>query len=389
MAVFVAESLIVSLRACLARPAIARSPFQRVAAAVIVALAMFATAPDARADAAVIRKYELQKQGSGYRLVATTAPRPKAKADEVLVRVRAVSLNRRDIMVLNGTYGAGDVSGRIPLSDGAGEVIAVGERVTRFKPGDRVAGTFFTRWIEGKATPDALSSARGGDVDGMLAEAIVAHEASLVHIPEHLSFEEAATLPCAGLTAWNALFTRGKLQPGDFVLLEGTDGVSMFGLQFAVAADARAIITSSSDSKLTRARALGAHGAINYVSNPDWHLEVRELTGGTGVDHVLEVGGRDTLPKALASLAIGGHVALIGGLSGFDAQVPVGALMGRTAAVSGIYVGSRADFEAMNAFIAEHKLRPVIDRTFAFEDAAAAYEYMDSGSHFGKVVITL
>jgi NADPH:quinone reductase-like Zn-dependent oxidoreductase len=253
-----------------------------------------------------------------------------------------------------------------------------------------VAGTFFNRWIDGKRTGDIAASARGGGaIDGMLSEMIVSDEDALVRIPDHLSFEEAATLPCAGVTAYRALFTDGGLKRGDFVLLEGTGGVSLFGLQLAAAAGARPIITSSSDEKLQRARALGAVGTVNYRTNAEWQREVRSLTGGAGVDHVLEVGGRDTLPKALESLAFEGHVAMIGGLSGFAADVPAGRLMGIGASVTGVYVGSRADFDAMNRFIAEHKIRPVIDRVFAFEEAAAAYELMDNGSYFGKIVIKL
>src|SRR5690606_38953044 len=211
----------------------------------------------------------------------------------------------------------------------------------------------------------------------------------LVRIPDHLSFEEAATLPCAGVTAWVALFKHGNLQAGDYVLLEGTGGVSSFGLQLAAAAGAKPIITSSSDEKLAEARALGAFGTVNYRTNPDWQREVRSLTGDHGVDHVLEVGGQDTLPKALEALAFDGHIALIGGLSGFSADVPVGALMGLGGRVTGIYVGSRADFEALNEFLTEHQVRPVIDRVFDLEQAPQAFEHMDSGSFLGKLVIRL
>jgi NADPH:quinone reductase-like Zn-dependent oxidoreductase len=221
----------------------------------------------------------------------------------------------------------------------------------------------------------------------MLSEVVVAHEDSLVRIPDHLTWEEAATLPCAGVTAYRALFVDGQLKKNQFVLLEGTGGVSLFGLQFAAAAGARPIITSSSDEKLDRARKLGAAGTANYRTNENWQREVRMLSGNVGVSHVLEVGGRDTLPKALEALAFEGHVALIGGLSGFASDVPVGRLMGLGASATGIYVGSRADFEAMNRFIAEHKLRPVVDRVFPFEEAAKAYDFMDNGSYFGKIVI--
>ena len=340
---------------------------------------------------ATIRQYQLERDGKAFRLVMKSAPRPALTGNgQVLVRVRAVSLNQRDLLVLRGQYGlgGGDMTGHVPLSDGAGEVIAVGNGARRFKVGDRVAGTFFMRWNDGPRTGDVANSARGGgNIDGMLSEVIAAPEDSLVRIPDHLTFEEAATLPCAGVTAYRALFVEGRLTKGQFVLLEGTGGVSMFGLQFAAAAGARPIITSSSDEKLERARKLGAFGTANYRTNENWQREVRTLTGNAGVSHVLEVGGRDTLPKALEALAFEGHIALIGGLSGFASNVPVGQLMGIGASATGIYVGSRTDFEAMNKFIAQHKIRPVVDRVFPFEEAAKAYDFMDNGSYFGKIVI--
>jgi len=314
---------------------------------------------------------------------------PALEQGQVMVRVRAVSLNRRDVYMLQGSYPAGDLNGRVPISDGAGEVIGVGPGVSRVKKGDRVVGTFFTRWIDGKVSLDAISSARGGQVDGMLSEKIIAHEDSLVSIPEHLSYEEAATLPCAGVTAWNALFKTVKLNPGEYVLLEGTGGVSILGLQFAVAAGANAIITSSSDAKLKRAKKLGAIATVNYRTKPDWEKDVRAATNGAGVDQVLEVGGKDTLSKAFESLGFGGHIAMIGLLSGFPTELPAGSIMRTGARISGIYVGSRADFEAMNEFISEHKIKPVIDKVFSFKDTQKALEYMENSRHFGKIVITL
>jgi NADPH:quinone reductase-like Zn-dependent oxidoreductase len=344
--------------------------------------------------ASMIRQYQLEREGNALKLSMKTVAQPAiAQNGQVLVRVRAVSLNQRDLLVMRGQYGAGgggDMNGRVPLSDGAGEIIAVGSGVNRFKVGDRVAGTFFTQWAEGKRTPQVAASARGGGgVDGMLSEVIVAHQDSLVRVPDHLTFEEAATLPCAGVTAYRALFVDGQLKPGEFVLLEGTGGVSTFGLQFAAAAGARPIITSSSDEKLQQARKLGAFGTVNYRTNTEWQREVRKLTGNAGVDHVLEVGGRDTLPKALEALGFEGHVAIIGGLSGFASDISVGRLMTSGTSVTGIYVGSRADFEAMNRFITQHKIRPVVDRVFPFEEAAKAYDFMDNGSYMGKIVIKL
>ena len=361
----------------------------RGGALVAAAAALLQAASIAAAD--TVRQYQFEpSDDGGYTLAMKEVERPEAGRGEVLVRVRAVSLNRRDLLMLNAQYGpGGDAAGGIPLSDGAGEVIEVGPGVTRFEVGDRVAGIFFERWIEGDRSAETIGSARGGGPGGMLSEVIASDEQSLVAIPEHLSYEEAATLPCAGVTAWVGLFKYGGLEAGEHVLLEGTGGVSVFGLQFAAAAGARPIITSSSDEKLERAKELGAVGTANYRTNPDWQREVRELTEGAGVKHVLEVGGRDTLPKALEALAYDGHIAVIGGLSGFAPSVPVGALMNLGARVTGIYVGSRADFEAMNAFITEHRLRPVVDRVFEFEDAPEAFDFMENGDYMGKIVVRL
>jgi len=337
-----------------------------------------------------IRQYQFEPASTGYRLVQKTVASPVVGANDVLVRVRAVSLNRRDINILNNDYAEDDgIAGSIPLSDGAGEVIAVGKAVTRYRVGDRVAGIFFEHWIEGPPSARALESARGGGTGGMLSEVIVSHEDSLVAIPEHLSYEEAATLPCAGVTAWVALFERGRMQPGQYVLLEGTGGVSVFGLIFAAAAGGEPIVTSSRDEKLEKAISLGAVGTVNYRTNTDWQQEVRRLTGGTGVSQVLDVGGRDTLGKALEALAYGGHIALIGGLSGYGSDLPTDALMWINASASGIYVGSREHFENMNDFISAHKIRPLIDRVFEFDHASDAFDYMKSGNFVGKIVIRL
>jgi NADPH:quinone reductase-like Zn-dependent oxidoreductase len=375
----------------IARVPSARARAQRPVKTLFVLLCGALLANGARgADAETIRQYQFLAEDGRYRLELKEVAMPVAGPNEVLVRVRATSLNRRDFSMLNGQYGqGGDAAGGIPLSDGAGEVIAVGRDVTRFEVGDRVAGIFFEEWIDGDRSAEALASARGGSPGGMLSEVVVSGEQSLVAIPDHLTFEEAATLPCAGVTAWVGLFKHGDLQAGEYVLLEGTGGVSVFGLLFAAAAGAKPIITSSSDEKLARASELGAFGTVNYRSNPEWQHEVRSLTGGAGVDHVLEVGGRDTLPKALEALAYDGHIALIGGLSGFASDVPVGALMGLGARVTGIYVGSRADFEAMNAFIGEHRIRPVIDRVFELEQASEAFQFMDNEGFVGKIVISL
>lgn len=353
----------------------------------LVTLVLGATSVGAQ-ESATIRQYQFEPTTSGYRIVMKEVPRPVAGDNEVLVRVRATSLNRRDLNMLRSNSGDDfSYAGGIPLSDGAGEVIVVGRDVTRFEVGDRVAGIFFEKWIDGAPSEEALLSDRGGNAGGMLSEVIVTHEDSLVSIPEHLSYEEAATLPCAAVTAWVGLFKRGRIEPGQYVLLEGTGGVSIFGLIFSDALGAKPIITSSRNSKLERAMDIGAIGTVNYRRNPDWHLEAKQISGGHGVDQVLDVGGRDTLPKALETLAYGGHIALVGGLSGYGSNVPTDAIMWINATVSGIYVGSREDFEAMNAFIGEHDIHPLIDRVFEFEEAPAAYDLMESGDFMGKIVI--
>jgi NADPH:quinone reductase-like Zn-dependent oxidoreductase len=337
------------------------------------------------------KQYRLVRDGDGhgYKLELTDATVRSPADHEVLIRVRATSLNRRDVFVMKGQYPVGSRDSIVPLSDGAGEIVAIGHGVTRFRVGDRVAGIFFQNWLSGRPPEKVASGALGGSLDGMLTHYATLSEEGVVHLPKSLSFEEGATLPCVGVTAWNGLFTRGRIQPGDYVLLEGTGGVSTFGLQLALAAGARPIITSSSDAKLERAKALGAFGTVNYKTTPDWEKPVLALTGGVGVHEVLEVGGKDTLPHALASIAPGGAIALIGGLGGFGGNIPALQLLDRNVDVSGIYVGSRENFEALNAFIDEHKVKPVIDKVFDFKDAPAAYELMESDQFLGKIVIRL
>ena len=357
----------------------------------LLGLTGMGAAVDSQAQSSeTIRQYQFSATLDGYDLVLRELPMPIAGPDEVLVRIRAASLNRRDVgMMYDAQRTRGDMSGTIPLSDGAGDVIAVGDSVTRFSVGDRVVGIFSSSWVDGKITPEDRAKVRGGTQYGMLSEVVVTSEESLVPIPEHLSYEEAATLPCAGVTAWNALFKHGQLLADEYVLLEGTGGVSTFGLQFAAAAGARPIVTSSSNQKLERARTLGAIGTVNYRENPDWQVEVRRLANDAGVHHVLEIGGRDTLLKAQEALAMGGHIAIIGALSGGLPELDAGSLIMMRATASGVWVGSREDFEAMNEFIVEHELRPVIDRTFTFEDAPNAFDFMENGDYMGKIVITL
>ncbi len=337
------------------------------------------------------KQYRLVRDGDGhgYKLELTDAAVRMPGDHEVLIRVRATSLNRRDVFVMKGQYPVGSRESIVPLSDGAGEIVALGHGVTRFRLGDRVAGIFFQNWLSGRPPEKVASGALGGSLDGMLTQYATLNEQGVVHLPKSLSFEEGATLPCVGVTAWNGLFTRGRIQPGDYVLLEGTGGVSTFGLQLALAAGARPIITSSSDAKLERAKALGAFGTVNYKTTPDWEKPVLALTAGVGVHEVLEVGGKDTLSHALASIAPGGTIALIGGLGGFGGNIPALQLLDRNVNVSGIYVGSRENFEALNAFIDQHKVKPVIDKVFDFKDAPAAYELMESDQFLGKIVIRL
>jgi NADPH:quinone reductase-like Zn-dependent oxidoreductase len=274
----------------------------------------------------------------------------------------------------------------IPLSDGAGEVLAVGPGVARVKPGDRVAGIFMQQWIEGPPDDAKAASAMGGAIDGMLAEKVCLSAEGLVHFPEHLSFEEAATLPCAAVTAWNALFRSGGLRPGETVLVQGTGGVSTFALQFAKMAGAMVIATSGSEAKLERLRLMAADHTINYKTTPEWDKPVREFTRGKGVDHIVEVGGAGTLPLSMKAVRRGGHVALIGVLAGqgeFDPRL----LFLKAIRLQGIYVGSREMFEEMNRAIMLAGLRPVVDRVFGFEEVPDAMRYMESGAHFGKVCI--
>lgn len=359
--------------------------------AIVGAAFVFAAACSGNAQSSdTVRHYEFVASGESYALQLREAPMPSAGPDEVVVRVHASSLNRRDWYMLHETPGSRgrDLDGTIPLSDGAGEVIAVGSDVTEWEVGDRVAGTFFSDWRGGKFSPEAFASARGGSPWGMLAEVVVTHPVGLVEIPDYMSFEEAAALPCAAVTAWNGLFKAGDLQQDEHVLFEGTGGVSTLGLQLAAAAGARPIVTSSSNEKLAKARELGAVGTVNYRENAEWQDAVRELTGGVGVDHVLEIGGQDTLSRALQALAHDGHIALIGGVTGEAPPLAMRDLVLRGATATGIYVGSRADFENMLAFMTEHQIHPLIDRTFTFEQAQEAFDFMGNGSYMGKIVIT-
>jgi len=315
---------------------------------------------------------------------------PKPGRGQVLVRMRAASLNYRDLMVLTGRYARGTpLPDLVPLSDGAGEVAEIGPDVTRVKPGDRVAGIFMQSWIGGDIEPEHAASSLGGAIHGVLAEYVLFDQQGLVHLPPHLSFEEGATLPCAGVTAWNALYAGRPLIAGQSVLVLGTGGVSIFALQFARAAGAQVIATSSSDNKLARAKQLGATATVNYRDHAEWQKDVLALTDGRGVDHVIEVGGAGTLARSIEAARPGGQIHQIGVLTGGGGQIDPSISMRKGLILRGIYVGSRQMFDAMNRAIAVNALHPVIDRVFAFEQAADAYRHMQSQAHLGKIVIRI
>ncbi|MFO1063526.1 MAG: NAD(P)-dependent alcohol dehydrogenase [Pirellulales bacterium] len=333
-----------------------------------------------------MRQWVLGEQPGHDQLRLDEIRPPELGPRQVRVRMRAASINYRDTVVV--TAADRFTPGRVPLSDGAGEVVELGAEVTRWQVGDRVIGTFFRDWTCGRFDMRYHAAALGGSVDGVLRDSADFPEHALVSMPRDYSFEEAATLPCAGLTAWYSLHTRGEFQPGDSVLLLGTGGVSVWGLQIVHACGGRAIITSSSDEKLAKAIALGAAHAINYRSNPDWEKEVLAITNRTGVDHVLEVGGPGTLGKSMAAVRAGGHIALIGILTGFAApDASVFPLTSKNATMSGIYVGHREALEQFVCFLDQTKIRPVIDTVVPFEQAPDAYRLMKSGKHFGKIVI--
>jgi NADPH:quinone reductase-like Zn-dependent oxidoreductase len=340
----------------------------------------------------ILRKAQAVRTTGGTsidQLIFDSVEVPEPGAGEVLVAIKAVSLNYRDLAVVTGRYPRNAAEPTIIASDGAGQVIAVGDGVTAFRAGDRVAGSFFQKWIAGRYAREYGASALGGAIPGVLTQFRVFDQQGLVRIPEHFSYQEGATLPCAGLTAWNALVPTMHVQAGDTVLLLGTGGVSIFGLQFAQLHGARVIITSSSDEKLARAKALGADETINYNTTPEWDKEVLRLTAGRGVDMVLEVGGGETFTRSMSSVRASGQMAVIGVLSGVAGTIPVGLIGIQTLSVRGIFVGSVAMFEDMNRAIAAHQLRPVIGRVFPFEQSVDALRYLQSAQHFGKIVIAL
>ena len=323
----------------------------------------------------------------GLTLVDTSEPEPGPR--DVLVRWRAWSLNYLDLLIVEGSYQPNLPLPFTPLSDAAGEVVAVGNDVTAWKPGDRVVSHLFINWQDGPATPEMRSATIGSALPGLLAEFSVLPERALVPLPSYLSYAEGATLTIAGVTAWNALFDQPLLPPGSTVLLEGTGGVSIFGLQLAHAAGFHTIITSSSDEKLARAKALGADATVNYRTTPAWANEVRRLTGDRGVDFVLDIGGASTLNESFRATRMGGTVALVGMLGGTKLEIDVLNLFRSLLHIRGIGVGSRASFLALLRSLQARQIHPVIDREFPINDTAAAFRHLKAAAHFGKIVITL
>ena len=336
-----------------------------------------------------MKAYEIQEFGID-RLASAERETPVPEPNEVLVQFRAASLNYRDVMIVSGTYNPRMKLPAIPLSDAAGEIVEIGSEVTGWKTGDRVMPIFAQRWFDGESSEETRRTALGAGPqwEGVLRECAAFREDAVVRVPEHLSFEEASTLPCAALTAWNALAVSAKLKPGETVLTLGAGGVSMFALQFATLFGAQVIATSSSDEKLKRLKELGANETINYCEREDWDKAVLELTNKRGVDHVVEIGGAGTLARSINAVRVGGHVAMIGALDtdGTFNHVPI---FMKAIRLQGIFVGSKRMFEEMLRAVEFAEMRPVIDRVFEFEQVKEALEYMQSGSHFGKIVVRI
>lgn len=319
-----------------------------------------------------------------------TMPEPKPGRGEVLIAVRAASLNYRDLMIAKGLYPLAILESVIPLSDGAGEIIAVGDGVTRFKTGDRVCGSFFQTWTDGPIPQDAQMHTLGGPMHGMLAQRVVLPQQGVVRMPEHLSYEEAATLPCAALTAWNGLVeSANPLAAGATVLTLGTGGVSVFAVQLAKALGFEVIGTSSDEGKIKRLRAMGVNKVVNYQQTPEWDKEVLAINGGRGVDHVIEVGGSGTLQRSLNVIKTGGTVSLIGVLSGLGNAINPDVVLFKSVRLQGVAIGSVRMFEKMNAQMEKRQIKPVIDKVYPFAQAGEAYARLESAAHFGKIVIAV
>lgn len=335
-----------------------------------------------------MRVMELKKFGI-ENLEQVETDRPEPGAGQVLVKFGAASINYRDYQIVKGEFAPNQPLPIVPCSDGAGEIVAVGDAVTRFNLGDRIAPLFFPNWLTGHAHGDVRAVSSGLETPGVLREYGVYDQDAIAHIAPHLTDQEAACFPCAGLTAWTCLDTLSHIQAGDSVLVQGTGGVALFALQFAKALGAAVIITSGSDAKLERARALGADHRINYLTTPDWGEQARVLTGGRGVDAVVEIGGTGTLRQSIVAIRRGGHITIVGYLAGIDLGLNVFDLIERNANLHGVSVGNAEGFAQMMNFVAEHGLQPVIDKTYAFEDAGAALGEIAKGAHFGKLVVTV
>ncbi|MCH9651014.1 MAG: NAD(P)-dependent alcohol dehydrogenase [Deltaproteobacteria bacterium] len=336
-----------------------------------------------------MRVFEIHQAFGLDNLRLTERSEPTLGPGQVLVRMNAVSLNYRDLLMVRGMYNPRQPLPLIPCSDGVGTVVGLGKGVRRVKEGDRVAALFAQGWISGEPSHEKLRTSLGGPLDGTLTELMVLDAEGVVPVPEHLTDEEAATLPCAALTAWSALVTQGEVRAGDTVLIQGTGGVSIFALQFALQMGARTIVTSSSDQKLQRARELGAHEVLNYRTEPEWGKKALELTEGRGVDHVVEVGGAGTLEQSLKAVRFGGALSVIGVLSGVSSPLNILPILMKNVRLQGILVGHREGFEAMNRAISVSRLRPIVDRSFPFEDTPQAFEFLASGGHFGKICLRL
>jgi NADPH:quinone reductase-like Zn-dependent oxidoreductase len=314
---------------------------------------------------------------------------PSPKAGEVLLKMSAASLNYRDLVTVAGGYGKTVKTPLIPCSDGVGIVVETGSEAKEFAIGARLSPTFFPKWKNGPANASVLPEGLGGAYDGTLCEYMVVREDACVSVPEHLSDVEAASLPCAALTAWSALFEQNSFSSADRLVIQGTGGVALFALLFAKAVGAQVLITSSSNEKLERAKKLGADHTVNYYEMPHWSNEVKKIWGD-GADHVIELGGAQTLEQSIRSVRIGGHISLIGVLSGTNStSIPLPLILMRNVRIQGVTVGSKAAFERMNTFISKYQIKPIIDQVFAFEDVPKAFKYLGSGKHFGKVCLEI
>ncbi len=335
-----------------------------------------------------MKTYHLSGDSGAGGVIRADVSKPEPASGEVRIRIEAASLNYRDLMILDRA-GQGGFDGRVPLSDGAGVVDAIGPDVAQWHVGDRVAASFFRDWISGPFKASYVPSALGGNtMDGMLAEYVVLPATALVSLPAHLSSVEAATLPCAGVTVWHGLIARGGMGRGDTLLVQGTGGVALFGLQFAAALGAHAIVISSSDEKLARAKALGGSILINYRDTPDWDVALMKATDGKGASHILELGGPDTYDRSLRSVAPGGKIIQIGVLTGFGPKPDLARLQWENADIIGVTVGSAEHFATMNRFLTEHAIHPIVDRVYSFDEVPEAYAYLRTGSHVGKIVVT-